>query len=398
MAVDPKLLDYCVTPRQREVYKVLMQEKSHRAAARALNINKSNVDKVVAAAKKRAVTKSYAPEYGINRPIPDPLVLSGTTHGVHHEKGEIMTWYKTKTDAAKQLELLKAAINACLEDIPAAKPVAAPTHHVLSDLLNLHVLTDYHLGALAWSQQTRGADWDVEIAADLLVRWWQDAIDRAPDAETGIFCQLGDLIHADNLDAMTPASGHILDADTRHAYVIDTVVLSLRRIMQMMLTKYPKVHVIISDANHDPVGALWMRSFMADLYRDEPRVQVDRSPDTFNSYEHGTVSLGFHHGHKVKPEHVAKVFTERFRELYGRTKHTYLHQGHRHHLDDKDYGSAIVFQHPTMAAKDEYAASRGYESARLARVDTYSAVGGKIGEIWTTPEMLDARDRLRAAA
>ena len=397
MPIDKKLREYCVTDRQQEVLQAIIDEGSQRKAAVALGVHNTTVDKVVKSVKKRAANQLYAPDYGINRPVPDPLILSGTTHGVHAEKGEIMTWYKTKADPNKQLAIVQEAIDACLMALPAEHPVAAPTHSTIDDLLNLHILTDYHLGALAWSQQTAGDDWDTQIAADLLVRWWQNALARSPAARTGIFCNLGDLLHADNLDALTPASGHILHADTRHSYVIATVVQSLRRIMRMMLQKYPHVHVVMSDANHDPTGAMWMRHFMADMYRDEPRVTVDESPDTFNSYEHGSVSLGFHHGHKVKPEKVAKVFTERFRSLYGRTEHSYIHTGHYHHLSDKDHGAAIVFQHPTMAAKDEYAASRGYQSARLARVDTYSAIAGKVGEVWTTPAMCAANDEREAA-
>ena len=387
MTTYSDLYDYCQTEAQRSaVACVVEHDNSPTKAARATGRDERALRRIIARVRAYAARKGYEPDKQVNRPAPTGLRLTGLSDMRENELGKPV-WYKFNADHEEQLRILKDAISACLEDLPCETPTPGPVSGD-TDLVNLHVLSDLHMGCLAWSEETGGDDWDTGIAESLLMRWWANAVNRAPDAQTGILCQLGDMLHADNLEAITPASGHRLDVDSRMAYVVRIVVRCLRRIMRMMLEKYPHVHVIMSDANHDPTGAIWMREWMAELYREEPRVTVDTSPDTFNVYEHGAVSLGFHHGHKVKAEGLAKAFAERFREVYGRTRYSYLHTGHLHHYAGKDHGIALVTQHPTMAAKDNYAASHGYASARFATVETYSAEHGKVGELVVTPEMV----------
>ena len=51
--------------------------------------------------------------------------------------------------------------------------------------MNCYVITDYHLGALSWGEET-GADWDLKIAEDTLVAWFSRAIEQSPAAETAL--------------------------------------------------------------------------------------------------------------------------------------------------------------------------------------------------------------------
>jgi len=81
--------------------------------------------------------------------------------------------------------------------------------------------------------------------------------------------------------------------------------------------------------------------------------------------------LGFHHGHKTKPAELPEVFLGEFREMYGRTKQTYIHCGHLHSVKVIELNSAIVEQHRTVAARDAYASHNGYKSGRSMNVVTY---------------------------
>ena len=62
------------------------------------------------------------------------------------------------------------AMDAFRSEIPRAAPTELP-RQLTSDpnLATAYILTDYHLGMLAWGLET-GADWDLDIAEDLLVR------------------------------------------------------------------------------------------------------------------------------------------------------------------------------------------------------------------------------------
>ncbi len=79
------------------------------------------------------------------------------------------------------------------------------------DLLNQFVVTDSHFGMLSWREET-GADYDLRIAEQLLLDWFAHSIATAPDAHTAVFAQLGDLMHHDALESVTPAHHNVLDA------------------------------------------------------------------------------------------------------------------------------------------------------------------------------------------
>jgi hypothetical protein len=239
----------------------------------------------------------------------------------------------------------------------------------------------------SWHEET-GADWDTSIAEDLLVRWFAAAIDQSPPAATGLLAILGDFLHWDGMDAKTPESGHLLDADTRFSKLIRVTIRVVRRVMLMLLEKYPDVHVKAAEGNHDPASSAWLREMLYFFYEDEPRVTVEVSPDPYYCYEHGKTALFFHHGHKRKVGNVDSVFVAKFREVFGRTKHAFAHMGHLHSADVKETNLMIVEQHRTLAAPDAYASRGGWISGRDAQVITYHREYGHIGRVVISPEMV----------
>jgi hypothetical protein len=248
------------------------------------------------------------------------------------------------------------------------------------------VVTDYHMGMHSWGEQT-GADWDLQIAENLLVRWFERAIALSPDAEQAVLCQLGDFLHFDSLEAITPANKNLLDADTRYQKVVRVAIRVLRRVIAMLLQKHARLHVVMADANHDPAGSAWLREMFAAFYDDEPRIKVDVSPDTFYCYEWGETSLFFHHGHKRKPTNVSDVFAAKFRDVWGRTKHSYGHMGHLHHKLVVEHSLMLIEQHRTLAAPDAYASTNGYISGRDASCITYHKRYGEVGRVTVSARM-----------
>ena len=100
--------------------------------------------------------------------------------------------------------------------------------------------------------------------------------------------------------------------------------------------------------------------------------------------------LGVHHGHKVKNEQLPLLFAAQFPEAWGRTKRREIHCGHRHHRDEKEYNGVTVIQHPTLAARDAYAARGGWIADRAAQAITYHRKWGQVGRVTVCPEMLEA--------
>ena len=384
--IDPKLLEYASTDRQREVLQAVIDHGGQSAAARALGLAKNAVDEKVAIAKKRATAHGWSPAHGLREPYPDPYYMGKNTIQRDSEGNIERTWERMVFSRERQAELMQAAYQAMASELPQESPIPKP-QAAYTALCNAYILTDYHLGMLAWHEET-GEDWDTSIAEDLLTRWFATAIRSAPAAHTGVLAQIGDLLHHDGLESITPANRNVLDADTRFGKIVRVAIRSLRRVVRMLLEKHQQVHIIMAEGNHDPASSVWLREWMAEIYAEEPRVTVDVSADPYYCFEWGKTSLFFHHGHLKKPDSIDAVFAAKFRDVFGRTKYSYGHMGHLHHNRVLESALMIVRQHPTLASRDAYASRHGYSATRSASAITYHKDTGYAGEVSITPEML----------
>lgn len=339
-------------------------------------------------AETAATRAGTAPEFGlIDSAAAGTFMGKVTVH--RNAAGEVVnTWARYHPDDEKRMVALLAAVEAMGEKLPREKARAAPAK-TAADLCNVYVLTDFHLGMLAWHEET-GADWDTDIAERMLVDWFSAAIAQAPASEFAVFAQLGDFLHWDGMDAVTPASKHLLDADTRFQKLVRVAIRAVRRVIGMLLAKHQRVHVLMAEGNHDPASSIWLREWLHATFEDEPRITVDRSPDPYYCVEHGETALFFHHGHKRKPSNIDTVFAAKFREVFGRTKHAYAHMGHMHHIDMKETNLMVVEQHRTLAAPDAYASRGGWMSGRDAVVVTYSKQHGEVSRCRVSSKMIES--------
>jgi hypothetical protein len=380
------LLQFCETERQAEILKAVIEYGSNNQASFKLGIARQTVDGAVKRVKRIAEIKGWSPEHDMTRPVPDAFVVRGVSTYYNKDGNPSGQWVKSKLDDNKFQELLKSAVEGFKDDLPRVSLINPPPLGN-DNLLNCYVITDYHLGMLSWSEET-GEDWDIQIAEDLIYKWFAQAIHQSPDANTAIFAQLSDFLHFDGMDAVTPSSKHLLDVDTRFAKLVRVAIRIIRQIINMLLQKHQHVHILMLDANHDPVSQIWLREWLAVTYENEPRITIDTSPNPYNAYEFGNTALFFHHGHKKRITDVSTVFAAQFREMYGRTKYAYAHTGHLHHLDIKENNLMIVEQHRTLAAPDAYSARGGYLAGRDAKVITYHKRYGEVSRLTINSEML----------
>jgi len=384
-----ELMPYCTTELQRIVLRAVAKHGSNMQAAKQMRLNRRTIDGHVARIKQLASKQGWAPGYDMTKPVPDGYKLRGTSTLYDADGNKKIQWVKSEADKDRQLQIMREIVEAMKEDIPPATPVTCEVIGHNGDLLNAYILTDYHFGMLGWGEETRDGDWDTQIAEDALVAWITYAVKHSPEAATGVLAEIGDLLHYDGLESITPASGHVLDADTRFQKIVRAVIRALRRVIRFMLEKYQKVILLFAEGNHDPASSVWLRELFSQFYSEEPRIEVLTDPDPYYCIEHGQTSLFFHHGHKKKPSSIDNVFAAKFREVFGRTKYSYAHLGHLHHQELKETNLMIVEQHPTLATKDAYASRGGWLSQRAAPVVTYSKQYGEVGRFTIRPEMLD---------
>jgi len=386
------LLPYCTTFKQEKLIQFLCQDNATQAKAikAGLAYDTGSLCSTLRRLRARAALKERTEH--LEAAQPEGFTIKKVSNFVDYRDnpdGDVQFgWVISNPDAQRQLELMHETVAAMSQDIPRVKAVKAPPV-ANYNLLNLYVITDYHFGMLSWAEET-GEDWDVHIAESLLVKWFEQAIASSPNADTGILCNLGDFLHQDGMEALTPTGRNLLDADSRFAKIVRIIIRCLRQVIDMLLHKHKNLVLIMAEGNHDMASSVWLREMFAAMYADEPRITVDVSPDPYYCVEWGKTSLFFHHGHKKKPASVDDVFAAKFREVFGRTKYSYAHMGHMHHVWQKETNLMIVEQHRTLAAKDAYASRGGWLSGREASCITYHKEYGQTGRITITPDMVKA--------
>lgn len=359
-----------------EILAAVEQFDSQSKAAKALGLNKRTLERRLARIKLKSV-----------REVPQMLAGRSTLHRGIAENGEVVQeWVKTSVDRDQFLSAAMAAIDELKKHIPRSGAVSQlPKSN--GDLLNVYTITDLHLGMLAWAEET-GGDWDMSIAESLLLKWFESAIASSPPAQQCVFAQLGDMCHFDSLEAVTPTSRNLLDSDTRYTFLVRSVIRIMSQITDMLTHKYGKVYIVHAEGNHDLASSVWMRELFAAKYEGSEQVTIETRPDPYYCYEFGDVSLFWHHGHKKRMDSLDTVFVAKFRDVFGRTKHSYAHTGHLHHKVVKETNLMIIEQHRTLAAPDAHASRGGWMSGRSADVITYHRKHGEVSRLTISPEML----------
>lgn len=386
MIIDEGLKQFA-TERQVEYIDAMNKCGGLRSAAKHLNVNHKTIYQAIKSVRSRAEERGYSPEHDFTRPVPDMFYARGVSTYYNKDGKPVGQWVKANIDDQKRLRAMEAAIAALCDDVVRAKPVPAPAISKES-LATVYTLTDSHVGMLAWHREA-GADWDLDIAERTLTGCFQAMIDASPAAAIGVVNQLGDFLHSDGLTPVTPTSGHILDQDGRFSKVVEVAVRILRSVVAMALAKHQKVIVIMAEGNHDMASSVWLRVLFKTLFENDERVEVIDSPLPYYCIQHGKTMLAFHHGHLKKNDQLPILFASQFPKVWGDTVKRYCHTGHRHHVEEKEHSGITVIQHPTLAARDAYAARGGWVADRQVTSITYHSEYGQVARHTVTPEMID---------
>jgi hypothetical protein len=384
--IDENLYQYA-TPRQKEVLEAIDRLGSARAASIELGINIGGASDAYIAVKKKAARFGYAPDHDFTRPVPEGYVAKGVSTYYNAEGKPAGQWVKASLSHQALVDAMKEAIDGFKDEILPASVIAAPAASE-EHLCNLYTFTDYHLGMLAWHKEG-GSDWSIAIAEKTILAALAQMIDQSPKAHTAVLNIQGDFLHTDGKTPVTPASKHVLDADSRFPKIRRSAIRIIRSLVAISLSRHQEVRLIIAEGNHDEESAGWLSDLFAVHYEEEPRVTVNDSVLPFYVLEWGSTMLGIHHGHKVKNESLPLLFAAQFPQEWGRTTRREIHCGHRHHRDEKEYNGVTVVQHPTLAARDAYAARGGWIADRAAWAITYHKKYGAVGRVMITTEMLE---------
>lgn len=326
--------------------------------------------------------------------LPDPKKIIRTSRLYDQTGAVTQQWVTEQADAQKREALWQVAAAALTEAIPRIEPITAP-NTPNDDLLVAYPVADHHFGMLSWAPET-GADYDLEIAEQLLADATRYLIGAAPAASCALVAFLGDMMHYDSFEAVTPRSRNLLDADSRYPKMVATTIRAMRRVIDGALAKHNHVHVIIEIGNHDPSSAVFLAQSFAALYEAEPRVTIDTNPASYHYFRFGGCLIGTHHGHQVKMDSLPGIMARDRARDWGETRHRFWWTGHIHHAKSartipnfSDGAGCSVESFRILPPVDAYNAGMGYRSPRDMKSIVLHRMHGEVARHTVTPHMLE---------
>lgn len=392
---DDRLLEYA-TERQTEYLNAYWAAGSYGKAAEAMGVNSRAVWGAVQAVKKKAARQGHAPEHDMTRTAPDGFHVKGVSTYYNKEGKPTGQWLKTNIDQKRQAEILVEAIKAMAVDLPVLLPRATAPENTDSRLMACYPIGDLHVGMFSWGEET-GDDWNLEITERIQCSAMARLVELSPACEHATIVNLGDWMHADNMEGVTTRSGHSLDMAGRYGAMAAMAVKIMRQCIESALEKHRFVHVINVGGNHDDVGTIMLRTCLAIMYANEPRVTIDTAPGAFHYFRHGRVLVGLHHGHSCKADRLPGVMAADRAKDWGETDYRYWWVGHVHHQSLKDYPGVTVESFRTLAAKDAYAHWGGYRAPRDMKCIVLDVDDGEAFRITSSVSMIERERELAQA-
>lgn len=375
MRVD-ELLQWA-TERQKELIRALEEHQTVAAASAALGITASCFRGQIAKLRRKAAKHGHAPENDMTHATPEGFHVRGvsTLYGPNGEPRA--QWVKTQADKneAHREALLEAVRELAEPYRGASKPVAGPGS-TDKDLLCVYGWGDMHIGMLAWGAET-DADFDLKICESMYRAAVDRAVHVAPKSTEALVIAVGDNLHTNSSDWLTPKSKNVLDGDSRFQKVIRVGARILRYTVEKALENHDRVTLMVVLGNHDFDSSAGVALALDLLFEQEPRVVVDRAPGRFHYYRFHDCFIGVTHGDTAKPAQLPLLMATRRAVDWGESKFRKWYTGHLHTEILRDYGGVVVETLATMSPKDAFAHEHGYDSRRKTIVDVWHKHHGK---------------------
>jgi len=277
---------------------------------------------------------------------------------------------------AEPPEAVAERIREALEGLLPFEPVLPP-ENVMADLCAVYPLMDAHVGMLAWGQETGSQDYNLDHAAKDTRHAFAKVLALTPAAEQAVLIIGGDFFHADDNRAETPASRHKLDVDGSFWKVLDVGIAIIAETVERLLMKHSNVLVRVLRGNHDPHSSLTLNFALAERYRNEPRITIEKDPRDLFMMQWGKCAIFAHHGDKGKPQQMALYLSD-VCPFWSQTRHRHLLTGHIHHDAAKDVGPLRWESLRAFCPPDAYAAGMGYGGRRALQSITFHKADGLV--------------------
>ena len=192
------------------------------------------------------------------------MKLSGTSTLRDGEGNVLLEWSKTSLDKARQDEMFRETVAALTKSLPKYPPVKPPSKSI-SDLCAVYPVGDHHIGMLSWAEET-GDNYDINISENLLAGAFDNLVAAAPPCEDAAVIFLGDFLHYDSFESVTPTSRNQLDTDSRYPKMVRAAIRMMRYAIKRTLEKHERVRVIVEIGNHDLSSSIFLMECLSNVY------------------------------------------------------------------------------------------------------------------------------------
>lgn len=357
--------------RIQEAINAVNEYGSQRAAAKALGIPRSTFNDLM-----RKAAKTGKDGLAI-KSIPPGNSIKGVSTLYDADGNVKQQWIKSKPNEIS-IEDLAEYFKEAFRDYEGASSIVKSPLNTNSSILTIYPIADLHIGMLAWGAES-GVDWDMKIAEDVILQTYAQIIASSQPSEECWLLNLGDYFHLNDSKNATPGNGHLLDVDSRYQKIIYTGARIMLKLIDMAREKHKIVRVRNTKGNHDLDATVALNVGLHMLYSNERSVIIEDSPKQLWARRFGNNLIGGFHGHTAKSQRAAMSLADEYRNDWGNTRYSTLYHGHFHQEKAEQHGTVRVIGLPTLAARDEYAASSMYGSYRAAMSITWHETRGEIG-------------------
>lgn len=321
-----------------------------------------------------------------------PKVTGTSTYSVVNKKtGDWearQQWVKTATGASPEA-LVRIIRDTLRTNPPRYDPATfSVPKYAPSDICTVYPVGDHHLGMLSWPEET-GADYNVKIGTQLLEKAVAYLLTKATKSSDCLVIFLGDFMHFDSLQAVTPTNMHVLDADSRYPLMARAAIHLMQAVIAACAQHHGRVRVIVEQGNHDPTSAIMLSEALAAYYRTAKGVTVDNAPGVFHYYKWGRNLIGTHHGHSVRD--LAKlplIMAEDRKKEWAATEHRLFLTGHLHKDRVLDGVGCRVESVRILPPTDAWATEMGYRSVRQMQSIQLHKRFGETARFLVKPDMV----------
>ena len=234
--MENSLCAVCNSTFKSRVDEEIQQGKSLRQVAKEFGFSKSSVQR-----HKKHTHEKEAQE------IPNGIVTKVST--LYDADGQVkQQWVMEKPEDKDKLLLWTEIAKDIAKDIDPVAEMAMPLTGE-RDLLACYPIGDLHLGMLSWDKET-GHDWDLKIGERVFDDAMDFLVDNTPLSDNALVAFLGDFMHYDSFESITPTGGNLLDSDSRYPKMVKVAIRSARKAIDSSESQEREGHRRVRQPRH----------------------------------------------------------------------------------------------------------------------------------------------------